>query len=327
MPRMRRNQAVVKRRDVTADRAYNNAGTTMEEALEQVMRIYIAEGYRDRTMDDYRKFWAEFVGVIGRNYITEVTADDFRRYIAELLKKRGLSPVTVNIRLSALRAMFNRLHEERIITVSPVERVRKLKTDQAKVFTLTDAQIRRLFAAVDLDSFAGFRDYCAMLTALKCGLRSNEIHALEISDIDFDNGVILLPGAKNKNRKTRTVPMSRKVVEQLAQLIAETREYFGPGVTHVFTNQFGEPMRDDHLRKRMDKYSRKAGLKCECRASPHSLRHTFATSFLRNGGNIRVLMAILGHSDISTTQIYLDFTDDQITEQYREVETNDKLDI
>lgn len=324
MPVMRRNKAIVKRRDIVADRRFD-AGLTVTDALEAVMRIYVSEGYRDRTMDDYRKFWADFGKIIGRRYINEVTADDIRKYITELLKTRSLSPVTVNIRLSAIRAMFNRLEGENIISDNPVTKIRKLKTDEKKIFTLTDTQVRLLFSVVDKDSFAGYRDYVAMLTLLKCGLRSNEINALDISDIDFENGVILLPGAKNKNRKTRTVPISKKVADELAQLISETREYFGPEVNRVFTNQYGEPLNDDRLRKRMDKYSRVAGLKGECRASPHSLRHTFAANFLKNGGNIRTLMAILGHSDISTTQIYLDYTDTQITEQYNEVNEKDTL--
>ena len=77
--------------------------------------------------------------------------------------------------------------------------VRKLKVDEQKIYTLTDSQIKRLFAMVDKTSYAGYRDYVAMLVMLKCGLRINEINALEIDDVDFDNGVILLPG-----RKTRT---------------------------------------------------------------------------------------------------------------------------
>lgn len=325
MPRMKR-KGVVKRRDVDTDRRLSD-GVSVEEAFEIVMRIYVTEGYRERTMRDYRKFWTEFIRIIERGHIYEVTSDDIRKYITELLRNRGLSPVTVNIRLSSIRAMFNRLFNENVISENPVAKIRKLKVDEKKLFTLSDDQVRRVFSVIDKDSFAGYRDYCAMLTMLKCGLRSNEVAALEISDIDFDNGVILLPGAKNKNRKTRTVPMSPKIVIELTQLITEAREYFGSDTKRVFTNQYGETLHDDRLRKRMDKYARTAGLKGECRASPHSLRHTFATNFLKNGGNIRTLMSILGHSDLSTTQIYLDYTDTQIVEQYNAVTDKDTLEV
>ncbi|MGM7723737.1 tyrosine-type recombinase/integrase [Metabacillus sp. Hm71] len=326
MPRIKR-KGIVKRRNVPKMDVTVDNKISVEDALEVVMRIYLSEGYRERTMHDYRKFWDEFMRIIDRKYIQDVTADDFRRYITELLKVRELSPVTVNIRLSAMRTMFRRLHNEKFIAENPGARIHKLRTDEQKLFTLTDKQVKRLFSTVDHDSFAGYRDYVAMLVMLKCGLRSNEINSLEVKDIDFDNGVILLPGAKNKNRKTRTVPMTKKVIDHLLQLINETREYFDSAVTFVFTNQFGERMKDDHLRKRMDFYARKAGLKGECRASPHSLRHTFSTNFLKNGGNIRTLQQILGHSDISTTQVYLNYTDDQVIEQYRKVNESDSLDV
>ncbi|MGM0837727.1 MAG: tyrosine-type recombinase/integrase [Bacillota bacterium] len=330
MARMKRKIGVSKRRDIAADRTYFKTYTTVTDALTRVMNIYIAEGYRDRTMNDYRKYWEEFTtvaGVLPNDNINEVTADHLRKYIAIMLKERGLSPVTVNIRLGGIRAIFTRLEAEEVINESPAKKVRKLKTDEQRIFMLTDKQVRRLFSVLDKDSFAGYRDYCAMLTMLKCGLRSNEVNALEVGDLDFDNRVILLPGAKNKNRKTRTVPISPQVAEELAQLINESYEYFGGDITHVFTNQFGEPMRDDHLRKRMDKYARTAGLKGECRASPHSLRHTFAVNYLRGGGDIRSLQAILGHSSLESTEIYLDFTDDVVSEQYDKVLANDKLDV
>lgn len=330
MARMKRRTGVSKRREVNVGRGTVKPYKTITEALETVMNIYIAEGYRDRTMNDYRKYWQEFTEIAGflpDENISDITADHLRKYIAFMLKERGLSPVTVNIRLGGIRAIFTRLEKEGIINESPAAKVRKLKTEEQRLLTLTDTQVRRIFKVIDRDSFAGFRDYCAMLTMLKCGLRSNEINALEISDVDLENRVILLPGAKNKNRKTRTVPISPKVAEELEQLIGETREYFGDHITHVFTNQFGEPLREDHLRKRMDKYARTSGLKDECRASPHSLRHSFAVNFLKNGGDIRTLMKVLGHSDLSTTQIYLDFTDDVVTEQYNKVIANDTLDV
>ncbi|MFC0274635.1 tyrosine-type recombinase/integrase [Metabacillus herbersteinensis] len=210
MERMRRrNRAIVKSREIDPRNKINH-GITVNEALEIVMRIYESEGYRSRTINDYRKFWAEFISIVNKQLITDVYHDDLHTYIHHLLHPRKRSPVTVNIRLSAIRAIFNRLHKEEIISISPVERIRKLKTDEQRIFTLTDHQIKRLFSVIDKDSFAGYRDYCALLTALKCGLRSNELHSLEIKDLDLDNSVILLPGAKNKNRKTRTVRCPEK---------------------------------------------------------------------------------------------------------------------
>ncbi|MGM0876720.1 MAG: tyrosine-type recombinase/integrase [Bacillota bacterium] len=126
-----------------------NHGITVNEALDVVIRIYESEGYRSRTINDYRTFWAEFISIVNKQLITEVYHDDLHTYIHHLLHSRKLSPVTVNIRLSAIRAMLNRLYKEEIISINPVEKIRKLKTDQQRIFTLTDHQIRRLFSVID----------------------------------------------------------------------------------------------------------------------------------------------------------------------------------
>ncbi|MGI2732496.1 tyrosine-type recombinase/integrase [Bacillus cytotoxicus] len=117
---------------------------------------------------------------------------------------------------------------------------------------------------IDKTSYAGYRDYVAMLVMLKCGLRINEVNSLEVGDVDFDNGVILLSGRKNKNRKSRVIPMSKKVQNELAQLVTETKEYFDGLGKHVFVNSFGEPLKYDHIRKRMNYYVKQAGLTKIC---------------------------------------------------------------
>ncbi|PAD35953.1 tyrosine-type recombinase/integrase [Terribacillus saccharophilus] len=326
---VKRNRAVVRRRNVTEERITYSEHITTEQALERVLNIYSSEGYRARTMNDYRKYWAEFIRIIGGDRpAIDVKTDDFRSYINVMLRKRGLAPTTVNIRMNAIRAMFNRLHAEGLIgEENAVAPIRKLKTDESKVGALSDDQVRRLFAQIDKNSFAGYRDYCAMLTMLKCGLRSNEINSLEIHDVDFDNSVIMLPGAKNKNRKNRSIPIHPKVVRELKQLISECQEYFGDSLTYVFVNNAGDKMKEDLIRKRMYKYGIDAGLKGECRTSPHNLRHTFAVNYLKNSGDIRSLMKIMGHSDLSTTQIYLNYSDDDVIEKSKKVNKLDTLDV
>lgn len=321
----KRNTGIVKRRNTTPT-DLDHSKLSMTDTLTLITSVYSAENYRPTTIRDYSYYWKEFSKIVGKEYVQEISEFDIRGYVNHLLKERELSPVTVNIRLSAIKSITNRLYKMKVIKHNPSSGIVKLRTDQQRIFTLTDKQIYRLFSVIDKTSFAGYRDYVAFLLALKCGLRSNELHSLEIIDIDFENRVILLPGAKNKNRKTRNVPFSQKVNNELQQLIAESREYFGE-VTHVFVNSHGETLRNDRLRKRIDKYANEAGLKGECRASLHSLRHTFATNFLKNKGNIRSLMQIMGHADISTTQIYLDFSNDQIIQQYDEVSKNDNLDV
>ncbi|MFX4300900.1 tyrosine-type recombinase/integrase [Alicyclobacillus tolerans] len=297
-----RQKGVFKRRDLVLDRILNSEsegkGLGQEDALEYILKSCRAENYRERTLTDYRRIWSWFFEVIDTPYVNEVTPHHFRQYITTMLDERKISPRTVNIRLTALKAIFNRLHREGVLKENPVSQIRKLKTDEKSLPLMSEEQIKRLFAVIDRTTFAGNRDYVAMLVMLKEGLRNNEVMQLEIGDVDFDNNVILLPGSKNKNRKTRAVPMSSKVKTEIRTLIEETQTYFA-NVKYVFTNQFGVQLKDDYLRKRMHLYERKAGIAGQCQCSPHVLRHVFATRFAKLNGNLRALQQILGHGDIT----------------------------
>lgn len=329
--RQHRNKGVRSRRELLLDEAMNSdlnrKGIDQQEALDYVIKVCRAQNYRPRTLKDYERIWTWFFDSIGVDIIDSVTPAHFRKYIDRLLNERKVSPSTVNIRLTALKAIFNRLHRDGVLKENPAAKIQKLKTDEKPLPIMTDEQIKRLFSVIDKNTFPGYRDYVAMLVMLKEGLRNNEVISLEVDDIDFATEMILLPGAKNKNRKVRSIPMATQVKKELRQIIAETQHYFGQTTKYVFTNQFGEQLTDDFLRKRMHMYAKKSGMAGQCQCSPHVLRHVFATRFARHNGNLRALQKILGHSDISTTQIYMNFTDNEVKEQYNIIDAIDTLDV
>lgn len=324
---MRKKRGIVKRRDTGMKFEISRHNLHYEKAIDDISRIFEAENYRDRTVKEYQRHWKEFFEIIGKENVFDVTKEDVRKYITIGMQVRNYAAGTINIRLGGVKSVFSRLVKEEVLSESPAKDIPKLRTDENTIFAFKDRQLKRLFSIIDKDTFAGFRDYVAMITMLYCGIRANEIDALEIKDVDFDNNVIMLPGAKNKNRKVRAVPMTIKVAEELRQLIVENQEYFGADVTHVFVNSFGEPMRYGLIRKRMHKYGELAGLNDEARVSPHSLRHTFAIRFLKNGGDIRALQMILGHADLSTTQVYLRYSGADIIDSYAKANKNDDLNL
>ena len=285
---MSKSIRVVKRRREVVDFIGTAEALDTEAAIAIAAQAFRAEGFRKRTIDDYSKLFRYFMRELNIEKVEIITAAHVQMYINKLLN-RELAPATVNIRISALKSVFKRLNEQGYIKSNPAVDFVKLRTDEAPIFTLNHNQIKRIFRVVDKTTHAGYRDYCAMLLMLHCGLRVNEVNQLEANDIDFDNLTIMLAGAKNKNRKTRAVPMTKKVVD------------------------------NDLLRKRMYRYGTLAGLLKECRPSPHSLRHTFATNFLRNGGSVNALMRIMGHADITTTMRYVRLNDEAVKEQYEKV--------
>lgn len=316
---------IVKRRKDVTESLSNVEGLDTKYVIAFASQQFAAEGFRQRTIDDYSKLFRYFMRELEIERVDVITKSHVQLYIHKLLE-RGLSPATVNIRLSALKAVFKRLHEHGYVKSNPTVDFIKLRTDEAKIFMLSSDQVKRLFRVVDKSTYAGYRDYCAMLLMLHCGLRINEVNNLEINDIDFDNLTIMLAGAKNKNRKTRAIPMSKKVADELNALIQESKDYFSD-FSNVFLTQDGNPIDKDHMRKRMSHYGRLAGLQKECRPSPHSLRHTFATNFLNNGGSINALMRIMGHADITTTMRYVRLNDEEVKAQFNKVATKNNYEV
>lgn len=314
---MLKNRRVVKRRREVVDFIDATEELNTEMVIKIVTQAFQAEGFRKRTIDDYTKLFRYFMRELNIDKVEIITVKHVQMYINKLIS-RELAPATINIRISALKSVFKRLHEQGYIKSNPAVDFVKLRTDESQIFTLNNNQIKRLFCVVDKTTYAGYRDYCAMLLMLHCGLRVNEVNQLEANDLDFDNLTIMLSGAKNKNRKTRAVPMTKKLAEELRMLIDESQEYF-EGTTNVFLTQDGNSIDNDLLRKRMYRYGQLAGLSKECRPSPHSLRHTFATNFLRNGGSVNALMRIMGHADITTTMRYVRLNDEAVKEQYEKV--------
>lgn len=322
---MRKKRGMVLRRDVGVHSVTQYPEFHYEVMLKKIRLIFEAENYRKRTIEEYGRHWKEFFEIIGKTIVTDVTKEDIRKYIRIGRQVRNYAAGTVNIRLGGVKSIFSRLVKEGILEVSPAKGIPKIRLDENPIYAFSEKQLSRLFSVVDKEKYVGFRDYVALYTILYCGLRGNEIDALEISDLDFENNVIMLPGTKNKNRKVRAVPMTQEVAEHLRQLVRECQEYFGDDITHVFVNSFGEPLKHGLFRKRMSKYGKISGVSEEVRVSPHSLRHTFAIRFLKNGGDIRALQMILGHADIATTQVYLRYNAADIMDSYVKANKNDKL--
>jgi integrase len=213
---MSKSIRVVKRRREVVDFIGTAEALDTEAAIAILAQAFRAEGFRKRTIDDYSKLFRYFMRELNIEKV-EIITGHVQMYINKSLN-RELAPATVNIRISALKSVFKRLNEQGYIKSNPAVDFVKLRTDEAPIFTLNHNQIKRIFRVVDKTTYAGYRDYCAMSLMLHCGLRVNEVNQLEANDIDFDNLTIMLAGAKNKNRKTRAVPMTKKVAEELRML-------------------------------------------------------------------------------------------------------------
>jgi integrase/recombinase XerD len=229
-----------------------------------------------------------------------VTSRLLREYLYHL-KDLGLAPASIRRNVSSLRTYFKFLIGEGHIARDPSERLESPKRWRSLPEVLTVAEIDRLLAAPLLDDPLVFRDRAMLELAYGAGLRVSEWISIGLRDLMFDDGLVRVFG---KGSKERLVPIGRRAIGALATYVRELRPRLeqGEGKGVLFLNARGEPLTRMGAWKILRKYVERAGI--EKHVSPHTLRHSFATHLLEGGADLRAVQEMLGHADISTTQIY-----------------------
>ena len=172
--------------------------------------------------------------------------------------------------------------------------------------TFSEAQLAQLLGAIDAGTTAGYRDLVLILMLLDTGLRISELTSLRLENLFLQDGLIKVTG---KGNRERVVPIGRQVAKHLLRYIARYRPHPAmPRISQVLLTADGRPLNKDRAEKIMRRYGQKAGL-MGLRVSPHTLRHTAAVSFLRNGGDVFSLQRMLGHSSLEMTRHYCNLAD------------------
>jgi len=307
---------------------------TIEEAFNLFLRVKEAENVKPRTRKEYDvqyRYFTEWFDGYAPNVtcIQEITTSMIRDYIHylayertkyegnpykkdEYKQEKGLSPYTVNIRIRFLKSWFNVLVKERILPSSPMQTIKLMKVDEDTKEPLTEEEVRLLLKQPNQRLYAQYRDYVMMTLFIDSGMRVNEVCALDVDDIDFKSRYIHLPATKNKNRKTRIIPLSSETIRLILELINETKQYFDTNA--VFVSNFGERLTIDAIRSSLYKYAKKAGIKKT--VSPHSFRRFYAKQCSLNGMDIFTLQRTLGHADISTTRKYIQLEKEDLIRQH-----------
>lgn len=203
--------------------------------------------------------------------------------------------------ISALKSFFKYLLIEDIIKDNPAENLDSPKTSRILPTVLTVDEVNKMLDSVDLTVKFGLRDRAILETMYASGLRVSEVITLEVNNIFFNDGFLRIFG---KGSKERIVPIGKSALEYIEKYFNNERNLVKNENSHnfVFLNFRGRKMTRMSIWNIVKKYSAMAGIKKEIH--PHTLRHTFATHLLEGGADIRIIQEMLGHSDISTTQIY-----------------------
>ena len=203
--------------------------------------------------------------------------------------------------LSSLKRFYRWLLREAIVNVDPSVSIKSPKLNKTLPDSLTEQEVETLLEAPDITQAYGLRDKAMLELMYASGLRVSELIGLELGQIDVRQGVIKILG---KGNKERLVPVGEQAIDSLAVYLQAGRHELVTSIksSHLFLSKRGSGMSRQAFWQLIKRHARQAGIKA--RVSPHTLRHAFATHLLNHGADLRTLQMLLGHSDLSTTQIY-----------------------
>jgi integrase/recombinase XerD len=265
--------------------------------------LALEEGAANTTTEAYGRDLARFATyarVKGAMAPTGVTSRLLREYIYHL-KDLGLAPSSIRRNISALRTYYRFLLGDGQVVQDPSERLESPKRWRTLPDVLTVDEVERLLAAPTLDDPLAFRDRALLELAYGAGLRVSEWITIGVKDVMLDDALVRVFG---KGSKERLVPIGRRAIAAVAVYLRELRPRLerGTGKGALLLNARGAPLTRMGAWKILRKHVERAGITKH--VTPHTLRHTFATHLLEHGADLRAVQEMLGHADISTTQIY-----------------------
>ncbi len=300
------------------------AGPATSASMEGLIADFLAyleleRGLSRNTLAAYRSDLLQFGAFLEDREIvaTEVTHGELAAFMSQLGASAAAS--TLARKLACLRSFYRHLRREGTIEYDPTAELRGPRKPQRLPRVLSREEVAQLLSLPSGVGPLELRDRALLEVMYACGLRASEAVALELADIDLEEGLLC---ARGKGSKERIVPIGRQAVVALEAYCASAR----PGLvmlrggaavgaqTRLFVNSRGAVLTRQGLYKIVQGYARRAGL--SDRMSPHTLRHSFATHLLAGGCDLRSLQEMLGHADLSTTQVYTHLSAERLKDVY-----------
>jgi len=289
----------------------------MEALLESFLTYLVVErGAAFNTTEAYDRDLRRHIGFLSQRGISNIADVDSSQIVAFLshLKEANLQAKSINRALASMRSFYKFLIREGLIEANPLTNI-----DTAKLWSripdiLSKEEIKLLLASIDTSSPFGIRDAAMLEMLYATGLRVSELISLSMNNINWQAGYLLTMG---KGGKERIVPIGQIALAALRRYVDTARRQLMNANTSegIFLTKNGTTMSRQMFWKMIKKYSLRAGLTKDIH--PHTLRHSFASHLLEGGADLRSLQMMLGHADISTTQIYTHIGKKQLREVYK----------
>jgi integrase/recombinase XerD len=275
--------------------------------------LRVEKGLSANTINSYRSDLEKlicFAEGLGKD-LPSLESADLSAFV-QSLRQSGLDPKSVARALVAVRGFYKFLLLDGRIKRDPSANLQLPKSWQSLPKFLLPEEVEKLLEAPDTATDSGIRDKAMLEVLYATGLRVSELVALKESDVNLDAGFVIALG---KGSKERIVPLGRSAIEWVKRYLPARRRLLGKSASpYLFINSRGRPLSRHAFWKLIVRYGKKANLG---HITPHLIRHSFATHLLENGADLRSVQLLLGHSDISTTQVYTHITNERLREVYR----------
>lgn len=278
--------------------------------LEFTNFLKIEKRHSPHTVAAYGRDISRFSSHIDNRPLDTLTTSDIRAFLLKL-REEGLSSRSMARSLSAIKSFFRFLIAEDYLKENPAEILESPRLWQKIPNVISLDEVEALLAIPDAKTVRGIRDKAMLEILYAAGLRVSELISLRVSDIDLQGGFLRTMG---KGSKERVVPIGTLAVDAVQDYLLQARQALlkGRSAHELFVTRRGEKMTRQGFWKILKAYALKAHIKTAI--SPHSLRHAFATHLLERGADLRSVQEMLGHADISTTQIYTHVLEERMRE-------------
>ncbi len=266
----------------------------------------IEKNYSKHTILNYGTDLESFFVFLKSTTIERVDYFHLRRYLAEL-KSKDLKPRTLARKLSALRSFFRFLYREGLIKKNPSTLLMTPKLDKKLPQFLSEGEVKRLIESPKKKDEASQRDGAILETLYSTGMRVGELVSLDLKDVDFISNIVKVFG---KGKKERLIPIGETALKAI-KFYVDRRKHKSEA---VFLNLRGSRLTDRSVRDIVNKHISQASI--QHKISPHAMRHSFATHLLNAGADLRSVQELLGHVNLSTTQIYTHMTTEKLKKIY-----------
>lgn len=289
------------------------------------------KNYSDHTIINYLKDLTDFDNFLKNEELAEdainATRPRLARHYLSYLDDQNFSSKSIARKISSLRTFYNQMIKEGFIEVNIFEQIETPKIDKKLPRVLSDNEISYLFKAIDLTKPLGVRNYLILDLLFSCGLRASELVNIKIKDLQVGRKTILIHG---KGSKDRLLPLHEKLIISIQDYLTNVRPKLiaksDSETQFLLLNYRGDVLTTRGLQKIIKKILSDANE--TYRITPHVLRHSFATTMLDHGADLRVVQELLGHEHLKSTQIYTQISNEKLKEKYASMhprtDNNDK---